>query len=239
MLAWRARLRPDPLRRLHLDRLPGRGPARPGRGARAGRTDRPRCPPPAGSSGPGRRPPYAGSRTRSVSRWRRPGSARSRRASLSRAADLEDALDRAVASTDLGVDRVPLWWRLVRLLQLVLVAAPSRGRCGWGCSRSSTSWQCRYRTRRRPRDPRADAAADRRTGRRVGPGGAVAGGQRMGGPVARPQGASPPGGRPSRRWPTAWCCQPIALEVVAHERARSALEVAAAPLPRGADPRGQ
>jgi hypothetical protein len=50
-----------------------------------------------------------------------------RQASLARLGDLEDALDGAVAGTDLGVERVPLWWRLVRLLQLLLAAATLAG----------------------------------------------------------------------------------------------------------------
>ena len=47
-----------------------------------------------------------------------------RRASVSRLPDLGDRLDRAVASTDLGADRIPAWAGLVRVLQwaLILVA---------------------------------------------------------------------------------------------------------------------
>ena len=46
-----------------------------------------------------------------------------RRASVARLPDLNDALDKAVASTDLGVGRTPIWWRLVRVLQWVLMLA--------------------------------------------------------------------------------------------------------------------
>ncbi|MEO5708575.1 MAG: GTPase, partial [Nocardioidaceae bacterium] len=46
-----------------------------------------------------------------------------RRASVARLPDLNDALDQAVTSTDLGVTRTPVWWRLVRVLQWVLMAA--------------------------------------------------------------------------------------------------------------------
>jgi GTP-binding protein EngB required for normal cell division len=51
-------------------------------------------------------------------------------AARSRAGDLADALDRAVAKTELGLSRPPLWWRGVGLLQwlLTLVAA---GGLGW------------------------------------------------------------------------------------------------------------
>ena len=46
-----------------------------------------------------------------------------RRASVARLPDLNDALDKAVSSTDLGVSRTPIWWRLVRVLQWVLMVA--------------------------------------------------------------------------------------------------------------------
>jgi GTP-binding protein EngB required for normal cell division len=51
-------------------------------------------------------------------------------AARSRTADLPDALDRAIAKTDLGADRTPLWWRGVGLLQWLLVAAAVGG-LGW------------------------------------------------------------------------------------------------------------
>jgi hypothetical protein len=51
----------------------------------------------------------------------RPWVAAVRRASVSRLPDLNDALDRAVTGTDLKVTRVPVWWRLVRLLQWLLI----------------------------------------------------------------------------------------------------------------------
>jgi GTP-binding protein EngB required for normal cell division len=51
-------------------------------------------------------------------------------AARSRTGDLPDALDRAVATTDLGLDRRPLWWRAVGLLQWALVLAAVAG-LGW------------------------------------------------------------------------------------------------------------
>jgi GTP-binding protein EngB required for normal cell division len=51
-------------------------------------------------------------------------------AARSRTGDLPDALDRAVATTDLGVDHKPLWWRGVGLLQWLLVLAALVG-LGW------------------------------------------------------------------------------------------------------------
>ena len=52
-----------------------------------------------------------------------PWAAAVRRASVARLPDLNDALDKAVTSTDLGVGRTPVWWRLVRVLQWVLMVA--------------------------------------------------------------------------------------------------------------------
>ena len=43
-----------------------------------------------------------------------------RRASVSRLDDVSDALDKAVAETDLGVSRKPMWWGVVRVLQWLL-----------------------------------------------------------------------------------------------------------------------
>jgi GTP-binding protein EngB required for normal cell division len=117
--SWLTRLKPDPLRRLHLD-LGSRGKelttsarasvpeatlvqrARVDTAVRAVSDD-------VGSE---LSPPWADA---------------VRRASLSGLADLNDALDKAVTSTDLGVARTPLWWRLVRLLQWVLVLTALAG----------------------------------------------------------------------------------------------------------------
>ena len=51
-------------------------------------------------------------------------------AARSRADDLPDALDRAIATTDLGADRTPLWWRAVGLLQWLFTLAAVGG-LGW------------------------------------------------------------------------------------------------------------
>jgi GTP-binding protein EngB required for normal cell division len=50
-----------------------------------------------------------------------------RRASVSRLPDLNDALDKAVTTTDLGVSRTPVWWRLVRVVQWVLILVALAG----------------------------------------------------------------------------------------------------------------
>lgn len=51
-------------------------------------------------------------------------------AARSRMADLPDALDKAVARVDLGLDRRPLWWRLIGLAQWLVVLAAVVG-LGW------------------------------------------------------------------------------------------------------------
>lgn len=50
-----------------------------------------------------------------------------RRASVSRMDDLNDALDAAVAGTDLGVSRSPVWWRVVTVLQWLLMLGAVAG----------------------------------------------------------------------------------------------------------------
>jgi putative protein kinase ArgK-like GTPase of G3E family len=107
---WVRRFRPDPLRRLHLER--------------AARTSLPAPTPVQRSQVQAalRRVADAGSRGLPAT-WVEAV----RRASLSRAADLADALDTAVGRTDLGVSREPRWWRLVGWLQWLLVGCAAAG----------------------------------------------------------------------------------------------------------------
>jgi GTPase Era involved in 16S rRNA processing len=109
---WFARLRPDPLRRLHLDL-----------GPRAKElTGDARASIPEASQ-------VQRARVDTVVRavaddaaegLAHPWVAAVRHASVSRLDDLNDALDKAVSSTDLGVARTPMWWQLVRVLQWAL-----------------------------------------------------------------------------------------------------------------------
>ena len=109
--SWLTKLKPDPLRRLHLDmgeegkQLTGLGRAsvpEPTRVQRARVDGAVRSV--AGGIGSQLTPPWADA---------------VRRASVSRLDDLNDALDRAVVGTDLGVSRTPLWWRIAKLLQVL------------------------------------------------------------------------------------------------------------------------
>jgi GTP-binding protein EngB required for normal cell division len=112
LTSWVSRLRPDPLRRLHLDRgTSGRDLITAARSsmptadqvqrARVETTVRDLC----ADVSHGMAQPWV----RSV-----------RHASTSRFDDLEDRLDRVVTTTDLGVSGTPLWCRGVRVLQWVL-----------------------------------------------------------------------------------------------------------------------
>ena len=114
-VAWLSRLKPDPLKRLHLDLGSSRGELvsaarasvpEPTRVQRARVDTAVRAV--ADQVGASLAPPWA---------------AAVRRASTSRLEDLGDALDRAVVTTDLGVDRTPLWWRASRVLQVLLAVA--------------------------------------------------------------------------------------------------------------------
>jgi hypothetical protein len=116
---WLSRFKPDPLRRLHLDSGSARE-ADPGAALRLSRTSIPQA--------------------TSVQRARVDGSVRKvaddvsagmprpwatsvRNASVSRLDDFSDALDTAVAGTDLGVSKDPAWWSAVRVLQWILFFA--------------------------------------------------------------------------------------------------------------------
>ena len=125
---WLRRLRPDPLRRLHLDRA--RTTA-----VTAGADDADLVPTSQRTSLPAT---GAVERSRVELALRRladdaaaglpdPWPDAVRDAARSRAGDLADSLDRAVATTDLGVARKPLWWRGFGLLQALLAATAVAG----------------------------------------------------------------------------------------------------------------
>jgi 50S ribosome-binding GTPase len=118
VLRWLRRLRPDPLRRLHLpsagtrdnlpvpvSSLPGATPAQRASVGLAVRTVGER----AGGGLPGPWP------AATVSAARR------------RLDDLPDALDVAIARTDLGLGRTPFWWRIVGAVQWLCTLAAFAG----------------------------------------------------------------------------------------------------------------
>ncbi|MFC0221667.1 YfjP family GTPase [Nocardioides zeicaulis] len=120
--AWFSRLKPDPLKRLHLD-LGSAGKALTG----TARTSVPKA--------TGVQRARVDTEVRALADQVGEGMAPSwaaaiRSASVSRLPDLGDRLDRAVASTDLGADRIPAWAGLVRVLQYLLILSAIVG-AGW------------------------------------------------------------------------------------------------------------
>jgi GTP-binding protein EngB required for normal cell division len=120
--SWLSRLKPDPLKRLHLD-LGAEGRQLTGRA----RTSAPKA--------------TLVQRARVDSEVRmladdvstglaKPWADAVRRASVSRLPDLGDRLDAALADTDLGASRVPVWAGAVRFLQWVLILGALAG-AGW------------------------------------------------------------------------------------------------------------
>jgi GTP-binding protein EngB required for normal cell division len=120
--SWLSRLKPDPLKRLHLD-LGAEGKQLTGRA----RTSAPQA--------------TLVQRARVDSEVRmladdvssglaRPWAEAVRRASVSRLPDLGDRLDAALSDTDLGAARVPIWAGAVRVLQWVLILGALAG-AGW------------------------------------------------------------------------------------------------------------
>ncbi|GAB2595768.1 GTPase [Microlunatus antarcticus] len=125
VLAWVAKFKPDPLRRLRLGSSRGRKEI-----ASPTSTSRTSLP---GRSGVQQARVDTALRTLAdeASDGLRRGWSDAVRATTRRsAAGLSDSLDRAVATTDLDVDRHRRWWSAVRVLQWVLVAGVLVG-LGW------------------------------------------------------------------------------------------------------------
>jgi len=117
--AWLSRLRPDPLKRLHLD-LGKEGRAL----TRASRTSVP----PATQVQRAR----VDAAVRGVaddvgSLLTRPWQDAVRRASVAHLDDISDRLDLTLAQTDLGATKLPWWAGLVRVLQWMLILAAAAG----------------------------------------------------------------------------------------------------------------
>jgi GTP-binding protein EngB required for normal cell division len=121
------KLRPDPLKRLHLDTAAAPEPSTSTDVAVVPRTSLPEADAAQKSAvGLSVRAVAARAAAPLPDAWAPALSAAAR----SRTADLPDALDRAVARTDLGMNRRPLWWRAVGLLQWVLTLTALAG-LGW------------------------------------------------------------------------------------------------------------
>jgi predicted GTPase len=118
---WLRRLRPDPLRRLHLDS----GQRREVRAMVRSSVPEP-TPVQRAKVETAVRGVVDAAAAGLPPRWQEAV----RRAADQRAKDLRDELDVTVIRTDLGVDRTPLWWRLAGVVQWMLVAAALVG-AGW------------------------------------------------------------------------------------------------------------
>jgi len=127
---WVRRLRPDPLRRLHLAAGGAGNPATLARSSLPAAT------------------PVQRSRVETAVRGLADDASSGlpatwihsvRRAARARGDDLPDALDRAVVGTDLGVHRRPLWWGLVGAIQLLLAVAVALGVL-WLIARGVVAW---------------------------------------------------------------------------------------------------
>lgn len=116
--AWLTRLRPDPLRRLHLDL---------GSHDRLASVERHSVPEPTPVQRAQVDTAVRALATEVGQDMAAPWQQAIRRASVARLPDIDDGLDRAVSGTDLGAARVPLWWRLARALQLMLLLATVGG----------------------------------------------------------------------------------------------------------------
>ncbi|SDT16935.1 50S ribosome-binding GTPase [Friedmanniella luteola] len=124
VLAWLAKFKPDPLRRLHLDRLGAGGRRREIDPSGVGRTSLPAT--------TGVQQARVDTALRSLADTASAGLGRGwvdavRSAARSGQGELPDALDRAVAGTDLDLAGHRRWWQAVRVLQWVLVAAVVAG----------------------------------------------------------------------------------------------------------------
>ena len=124
VLAWIGKFKPDPLRRLHLDRL-GAGRKRPEIDpASVGRTSLP--------AGSGVQKARVDTALRTLADQAAAGLTRGwadaiRRATRSGQDTLPDRVDRAIATTDLDLAGHRRWWQAVRVLQWLLVAAVVAG----------------------------------------------------------------------------------------------------------------
>lgn len=117
--SWFSRLKPDPLKRLHLD-LGSAGKELTGRA----RTSVPKA--------TGVQLARVDTEVRQLAEQVSDGMAPAwttavRRASVARLPDLGDRLDRALAATDLGAERLPWWAGLVRALQWLLILTALAG----------------------------------------------------------------------------------------------------------------
>ena len=120
--SWLSRLKPDPLKRLHLDL--GRG------GKKLTSQSRTSVPQPTQVQRARVDTEVRALADEVSSGLPRPWAHAIRSASVSRLDDLGDRLDGALGATDLGVERIPAWAGLVQALQWLLILTALAG-AGW------------------------------------------------------------------------------------------------------------
>ncbi|MGK2309146.1 YfjP family GTPase [Cutibacterium sp. V947] len=130
LTSWVSKIRQDPLHRLHLDLVPGRKKDL-SRGTEPTDVQRSAMTTRVGVAGA-----KVDTAVRSLASEASEGLPRSwadsvRAASLSNRQDLSDGIDRAVASTDLGVHRGTGWWTLVTVVQWILIVIVVAGAAWW------------------------------------------------------------------------------------------------------------
>jgi GTPase Era involved in 16S rRNA processing len=123
VVSWLSRLRPDPVRRLHLEL----GEAGKHLAPRRSRTSIPQASPVQRAKVDTEVRALADDVSAGMTQ---PWADALRRASTSRLSEMEDRLDAEISATDLGVARIPIWAGLVRLLQWLLILAAIVGG-GW------------------------------------------------------------------------------------------------------------
>ncbi len=122
LVAWAGRLRPDPLKRLHLD-LGTAGKMLTG----SPRTSIPQATQVQRAQVDAQVRALAEDATTAMNR---PWVDSVRRASVARLPETANALDKALAETDLGVERLPWWTSMVHLLQWLFILCAAVGG-GW------------------------------------------------------------------------------------------------------------
>jgi GTP-binding protein EngB required for normal cell division len=127
VLAWVAKFKPDPLRRLHLDRL--------GVGQRRKETDPSRVGRTSLPATSGVQQARVDTALRTLADQAAQGLPRGwadqiKRAARSAEDALPDRIDRAIATTDLDLAKHRRWWQVIRVLQWLLVATVVVG-IGW------------------------------------------------------------------------------------------------------------
>ncbi len=127
VLAWVAKFKPDPLRRLHLDRL-GAGRKRPE--IDPGGVGRTSLPATTGVQKARLDTAVRGLADQTAAGLSRGWADALKRAARSNETVLADRLDRAIATTDLDLTQHRRWWQLIRVLQWLLVATVVAG-LGW------------------------------------------------------------------------------------------------------------